>query len=580
MTRRFLALMTMGAAMAVAPACGLPLDILADEIANVCDSDDACGANGRCIDGTCVATDADLTGLLLTITVPDGSRQASGTTSVVFPDAPLSGQRGDGFYIHEHTLQISSLSSVSVRLALGDPPAACAPLLHADGTYPIEVQLTQKIRDASGTLIDGVPLPTYQTTSDATVFDTNEASSKVPIGTYDIYVVPRADPAHPDCRLPPTFLSNQDLLDGAVTFDVAAGLPALLPITISNMDVTGWTLDMVENGNGRVISTKLSLEGQGEFMLEHWPQVLDSTDPVVRLVPPEGVTHLPTILAKLEALDIFGTGQNTIDLLELSTAQAVTLTGNLVSEDAYDALPGQLIFQSTQLIGGKLGDIAIFRNTVDTEADGSFSTSVLWGSYDVIALPNSDSYAVTLNEVEVSSMDEGGKTVFAKPKRRLEGKAVTPTLQPAYNVQVSLSPTTGASTSFLTSKLATTMQGSPGATVTDSAGEFSLFVDPGGVFNLLLRPEADSNLPWALMSNLSVSTSNEQIDQVKIQISNPVVMTGSVRGADDSIPHAIVRAYIQPESTGPVVQIGETTADHRGAYELRLPATIASYNPL
>ena len=93
-------------------------------------------------------------------------------------------------------------------------------------------------------------------------------------------------------------------------------------------------------------------------------------------------------------------------------------------------------------------------------------------------------------------------------------------------------------------------------TVTDSAGEFSLFVDPGGEFNLLLRPEADSNLPWALMSNLSVSTSTERVDQVNIQISNPVVMTGFVRGADDSIPQAIVRAYIRPESTGPVVQIG------------------------
>ncbi len=564
----------------LAAACGLPLNLPDDEIANVCESDDACGANGRCINGTCVATQADLSGLLITITVPDGARVASGTTSVVFPDVALSGQRADGFYHHDHTLQTSPLTSVAVRLALSDPPAACAPLLHADGTYPIEVQLTQKIRDASGALVDGVPLPTYQATSDASVFMTNEASSKVPAGTYDIYVLPLGDPAHPDCRLPPTFLSNQDLPEGAVTVDVAAGLPALLPITVANMDVTGWTLDMVENGNGRVISTKLVLDGQGEVMLEHWPQVLDSTDPVVRLVPPEGASHLPTILAKLEALDIFGTGQNTIDLIDLASAQPVTLTGNLVSEDTSVALPGQLILQSTQLIGGKLGDIAVYRNTIDTAADGSFSTSVLWGSYDVIALPNSDGYAATLDELEVSSMDEGGKTVFAKPKSRLEGKAVTPTLQPAFNVQVSLSPTTGASASFLTSKLTTTLQGSPGATVTDSAGAFSLFVDPGGAFNLLLRPDAASNLPWALMSNLSVSTSTQQIDQVNIQISNPVVMRGYVGGADAFIPQAIVRAYIRPEATGPVVQIGETTADAHGAYELRLPATIAPYNPL
>jgi hypothetical protein len=304
---------------------------------------------------------------------------------------------------------------------------------------------------------------------------------------------------------------------------------------------------------------------------------------------------VPTILAKVNPLiSLLDEDNKRIELsaLDLSAlaemgAGPIALNGTVFSQIGNDPVPSELVIQSLQLVNGGLDGISTFRTTLETDADGTFGTlgniHLIPGSYAVIASPNgAQSYAVTRNEIILTPSDMGGKSVFVKAKRDLLGTALTPLDNPAYQVQIALSPATSSKTSFISSLLDTSAQPAAASAFTDDAGRFQMAVDPG-VYNLTVQPVASSDLPWAVLSRLSISdVDNQPLPALTVALSNPVVFRGTVRAPSDvAIGNAKIRAFVRPQALDemdnpPVIQIGETTADADGRYELRLPASVVA----
>jgi len=593
----------MMASSAYLGGCGLPLTDAQTKIDNRCDRDDQCGDIGKCINQKCVSTSADLPNLLIQIDVPDGASYGEGTTQVVYPSndrVPLSGQLSNGYFL-PYDLHTSALTEVTARMILEPVPTACATAVsESDGTFPIQLQLHPTVQPDQ-LVLAGIPLPTYAVSSDIHE-DSNQVVLNVPTGLYDIYITPSIslnpdetedDPLQ-DCKVPPVFLPGQDIEQGQFVVELSATAPTTIIAKIDGYELTGWSMQFVDNSGGRVISTSAEQDPAasepGTFRIEHWPQVLesDNIDPVLRLSPPTTEdNHLPTLLAKINPL-LLGedpmTGDillSSLDLSPLAAIEPITVTGNVAAEDTSEAIPSKLVFQSLDLLDGD--GVETFRSNVETQADGTFSIPLLPGKYAVIASPNgAQGYAMTRSEIELSTQDEGGKTLFVKLKRNLLGAAVTPLAGDAFDVQVLLAPALRPKGSFISSLLDSSAQPAATSTFTNQTGTFDLSVDPGE-FDVTLQPDPSSQLPWAVVARLAISDiDNSPIPELSIALSNPVILSGKVRSPNDApIPGAHIRAFIQPQKANeddnpPVIQIGETTSDGAGSYELRLPASIGS----
>lgn len=418
----------------------------------------------------------------------------------------------------------------------------------------------------------------------------DNATLFVPAGTYDIYVRPVADSP---CAVPPTVLQDRVIESGQLDVGIEGGIPESVTGLVQGYDpikLQDWTIDIVENRRGKRISTQHTFLGDdGVFTLDFWPQLMneETLDAVVRLVPKDGDSQLgaPTIFYKLEALDIFGTGEVVLDLSELAGAAPVAVDGKVTSPNG-DLLPSQLVIRSSELLGGQLSGTASFKTSVETDADGKFELSLLPGKYDVIALPANDAYATTIDELTIlSGEDQGGKTIEVQFKKTLVGSASTAGGQQAFGVPVTFTPTSPEASTYLKSELATVGSVSTNASaVTDGDGAFDVALDPGD-YNLSLQPAPTSFLPWAVLSRLNVpAVESQSIPSLDVTMSSPVVMSGTVVDPEGSpIADARIRVWLAPADPDPddetqpsVLQIAETVSDGSGRYTLLLPASITA----
>lgn len=575
--------------------CGLPLNDKGAELSNSCESDADCGKNAVCYDDQsgddahCVSTKADLSGAIIQVDVPGGASYGQGTSHLLAPDLSLSGTQSGGYVINDYALEPPVLSEVTVGFVVN-----LAAFPDCEGEK-MEVQL------APVGAPSGISLTSYKTGAedaapkmqsidgdDRLMMD--NATLFVPAGTYDIYVRPVADS---ECTVPPTVLQDQVIASGQLEVGIEGGIPESVTGIVQGYDpgkLQDWTIDIVENRRGKRISTQHTFLGEdGSFTLQFWPQLMnaEALDAVVRLVPKEGDAQLgtPTIFYKLEALDIFGTGQVVLDLSELADAVPVAVDGKVASPDG-NLLPSQLVIRSSELLGGQLSGTASFKTSVETDGDGKFELALLPGKYDVIALPANDAYATTVDALTIlSGEDQGGKTIEVQFKQALAGSATTATGQAAFDVPVSFTPTSPTASTFLKSELETAGSVSTSAAaVTNADGSFEVALDPGD-YNLSLQPPPTSFLPWAVLSRLKVAAvETPSTSNLGVTISHPVVMNGTVVDPQGSpIPDARIRVWLAPADPDPddetqpgVLQIAETVSDGAGRYTLLLPASITA----
>ncbi len=577
--------------------CGLTLSERVVEIANRCTTDTDCGASGRCIEDTCVATSADLGDLVVEVEVPAGAAYAPNTTHVLSPrdeDLVLTGDSA-GFY-EFHDLILTELVEVVTTLEVQNLSADCGGLADAEGHVPIRVELSP-VEGVFGPIPPGVSTRIYDAATQPELL-TNEVSMSVPAGSYDVYITPLVpDPPaeQPDpyagCVLPPRLLRSRNVNDGRIA-DVVVFDPDKRGVSgsVEGINVNDWTVSLIDNKKGRLMSdiVPLTLAQQASnFTLAYWSENdSEGLDTVLRLSPPAGpaaTLGAPIFYWKLSGLP--GLSAN-VSIAQLGDVSPIAVSGTVIDADSDVSVPSILTIHSNELFLG-FGENVIYRRTIETDAEGGFGgISLLPGQYTVIIQPVSgDDLAVTQDTLLLNKGNQGGVTLTVKRKRTLDGRARTAQGTNASNINAVLEPTIPAAATYLQNvKQIIPVPPSSASTITDSAGAFSLPVDPGR-FNLSLRPAQTTNLPWTVVSSYHIDDTDEPIDDISLEIPNPVILFGQVIGNSRSIGNARIRAWLRPRvamdtmgstSEPPWVQVAETTSLDNGSFRLLLPGSLAT----
>lgn len=582
---------------AVASGCGVPLKESDEPLVNSCSTDEDCGPEGVCRESMCVATRASLSGLLLQLDLPPQSPYGAGSSSLIVPadDGVLLEGKNEGGFRVGYDLAVPELVRISnVRLEVSPAPPGC--VAAGDGSVPVSVQL-----HPAGQPV-GLPLTVY--TSRSTLVDDDEGeryrcSLEVPAGTYDIYVTvdrnenDETDP-NQDCALPPVLLTDHQLDSANVAIDVSVTSPTVLTGSVSGLNeklhLTDWTLELVENKNGRPISTpwvferRAGIEPPGEFTVSYWPELADEA--VIRLSPPGGAAAMPTVLWLLDAVDLDGDQHVGLDLTALATATPVDIEGSVLDDASGSGVGATVTIQSRELLGGEFGANAAYRTTADAGSAGRFDVSLLPGTYKVIAQPGgAPDRAVTEASWKINQNDlGGGKTILLQPKTALVGAVQTAGGAPAFDVPASLQPSATPPLPYLDDVLSTYDVLPTNATaLTDGGGGFSIPVDPGA-FDLSIRPPEGSGLPWLVRARVTIQSTDEPTtaDLGPLTVTNPVVLSGTLHSPQGQpLGGAVIRAWMPmgdddgEQGLSTVIQIAQGLSDPSGRYQLYLPASIS-----
>ncbi|MBI4701474.1 MAG: carboxypeptidase regulatory-like domain-containing protein [Deltaproteobacteria bacterium] len=595
------------AVLLLLPACDIPLQDRAAGLLNACEQSEQCGADGICREGSCVSIKADLAGLIIQVDLPVSAPFGPETSHVVELAArgrSLQGIRPEG-YLDPFDLELAPLVTVAGRLSVSPAPDGCTP--GKGNTLPTAVQMIP----AEATL--GLALTVYSFSPGTATGAGNDYafSLDVPAGNYHIYLVPAPPPTAEEpgaeepakCVLPPVLLSDRSLF-ASQSVNVDVGAPRKLTGTIQAeaRNMADWTLDLVDNRSGLVISTATTFnadQGNDEIVcflddpedpgrcgrpLYVWPEFLGEA--LLRLRPPEAAEAMPTVLWSLAALDLDGDFDVSLDIALLGEAKPLDIEGKVLDEGSGGGAVATVSVQSQQLLGGKFGANAAYKTSVGTDPAGGFRVPLLPGTYKVTAVPSAGSHLALTGQSWIVTAGDlgGGHTIALDPKPHLVGSASTPRAEPAAGVSIYLQPSASAPQSYLEQVLTTTTVLPSSATMlTDAAGAFSLEVDPG-VLDLAAQPSPSSGYPWLVLSRVAVKASADPAttDLGSLALSNPVVLRGTLLSPEGlGLGGALVRAWLPVQSQNEggeptAIQVGETLSDAAGGYILRLPASLCS----
>lgn len=614
-------------------------------VANTCQASSDCGgSNASCENSVCVASSGSIDEVLVEVT-PDSQSEFGGLSFVATLDGVMTADRNRAIDLP------TALSFVpQVRANLADFPNC--PM---DGG---KQQLAARIEYTRVSSVGGVPilgLPKVSIT-----VDVQPAAMSMPVlvnsqpaqgvslfpGTYDIYVTPAVDPAVLDknkgCEIGPLILRGVVAAEGAPSSAPHATIDLPKPVVLDGTvlrgmgsTLVGWTLDIVEPLEGRVISTlgplgATSMNGLTNFQTITYlpPAVAPSADPqgpdtnnpgagspLVRLTPPpEMIASAPTVYWELAAADINGVDANGHEKVSLDMTgvpipdQLVEVTGQVTGQDKKDVgVPSTLRFFSISLEGA-LGITAVFNPSVMTDDQGRYTIKLFPGQYRVVATPDVTTQdalaaasaapdAATPSGASVASpwaITEVAQLAIAKtgnlpqpigltPKIILQGTAKSdPKDAPAMGATFEVVPSILLSkVGVLRSALAQTPSLPPSASVPiidDKNGAFLLPVDPGD-FDLSLRPADTSNFAWWVLPAKKIDAASASSSlMARLMLPVPIEGTITIPSRDDAtvrvvLRSASVRAYAKvPSGTG-VTKVGETRTDDSGHYSLGLPAS-------
>jgi hypothetical protein len=482
---------------------------------------------------------------------------------------------------------------------------------------PLAVTADGAIREtADGTLVSAALIfeptdvtPGYPVASETfytlTKVDDDLDNLHVPIapGTrYDVRIQPLGDFSK---DLPParrTFSSEDERLDHTY--------PALQPVTLrvvapGDLAFESAHVRLVDAASGAVISSTNVSGSDGVVTLRADPDDLARGYEVLL-----GVSRtspwLVTIRADPKRLVAGSNGPPTLTVPALP--EEVLYEGRVAMPDGvFEQLvePTELVFVSSfpvPQLGALSGDRDWCRTlrgddklpafacaaeiSTTTDPDGTFSISLLPGSYSVYARPSGTSPAgqevrtVLLQPVLVQSPGGGapqsGQQIDLLPAVPYAGRVVSPTGRSGPDVTVraeALDPGGDLDNVGLVARYARTIE-----TVTDERGEFSLGIDLG-YYDLSLRPAPETGFAWTYVTNRAITQTEADGAMLgELTLQSPVRYAGTVR--DDrgaTLSGATVDAYAivgAPDGTNRAVQVGSAQTASDGSFELLLPPRV------
>ncbi|HVY47508.1 MAG TPA: Ig-like domain-containing protein, partial [Minicystis sp.] len=357
--------------------------------------------------------------------------------------------------------------------------------------------------------------------------------------------------------------------------------------------LSGWTADVLEPKGGRVLSDEAELSispgpgGQnGMFagLRFNWPD--KSKARILRLTPPSDATApLPTIYWDLAAA--LGASSNWQVQLEIGFDPAAARKVQAVVLDAEGTSPqeGATVEFRARSIDG-ISTFVDFSVKATTDAAGIATVTLPPGSYDVQATPATDGELAIAKAQWTIHADKTcfcGHALALPRKAHLDGSVTVDQGGALAAVPVTAVPSEIA----VASKLAglSTMPyvtPRPESTNTDETGSFSMLVDVDAAFDVSVRPPATTGFPWLVLPQFLVPASG-QVDAsalADLVVPAPAVLRGGITDSSGApIVGATLGAFLPVTSVDGtkdvVVQIGQTTTDASGNYELVLPASIS-----
>jgi len=237
-------------------------------------------------------------------------------------------------------------------------------------------------------------------------------------------------------------------------------------------------------------------------------------------------------------------------------------------------------FSTDEVLDPETGLAGTFETMLTAQEDGSFEASLLPGSYDVLVTPPPDHEVSRYGVLHESSfqimVDETGPDclmgqLFILPERAAVGGVVRTADERLMGDAV----VTAAALNLPLEELPAALYNRTGQTTTDPRGQFNLPLDIG-VYDLFIKPPAESNFPWVVDPGLEVGASEETYSDV-YQVSAPLPVTGTLRDVAGAIPGAEIRAFAvvtDEDGTERNVAVGRTIVDETGEFTLLLPARL------
>lgn len=597
---------------------------------NECGSDDECGV-GTCSSGLCVARRGTIPAVLLEVTP-----SVTGGATAGNPMLHMAGE----LPLHGGALRVA-LDEVNVVAKIKAPRAAgCAPLFlsaaggppipqASDGSIPARVRFTPVER--------ALGLSVVSRTSEV---ETSSAVAGLPAaparydfklalgaGAYDVYVEPspltNAASLASGCAFSPLLMRGLAVASGMpAPMELVLPVPAHLQLKIrvldANVQLVGWTVDLVEPARGQVLSTQARLSlpstsgGLSEYSLalDYLPVAAGqggsvaapssgaAGDELVRLSPPEG-TVAPTFFFERTALELFSKGSGVIDKLP-PVANPVSVEGRVMEAGTGHEHASTVTFVATELAGTPAGVLASFTRRVETRAGGAFQVDLLPGKYTVRTAPEGPTregevpfaLAETVWEIAPSPSLQAGRAIEVSPAIALSGRVVVPTGRAdgarGATVSAEVSPTTTESDVLGRSLDAwPVVPRATSALITKVTGAFLLHAD-AGVFDLSVRPPDGSGFPWYVAPRLNVGPKGAPIrDLSPLQLPLPVryEVRGEVTGSGgDRLTGALLRAYVlldedgtptaEQKSARALLPVAETRFDDTASATLLVPALV------
>lgn len=530
----------------------------------------SCASDADCPAGGCVAQarictreSGRLSTLLFEVTPQASDPVYGGARFLTLMDVSEAAAPGS-------RLELNVRPRVPVTGRVLAPPEQAACLAPARTTLPVQLTFTPREQ------LLGLSLPSYEL---STFFDATPGvrewvfQGSLPPGRYDVYMRPDTAALGSECRAIPQIFRDRavGLEQGAdVRLELQQPPPSALRLTITWSDsLEGWRLDMVHPVTGEVISNRVVLrasdvdEGTGTLVTtlnysRAERDFVEQGEELVRLTPPHDAAG--TVLLQRFGLEIVSPGEGAIgDVSSFGTP--VEFQAWVWKRGASDVpVPGAVSFSAIELDQVEDGVLASFEASTEVDATGQVKLSLLPGRYRVRVIPPGleldglglltgyESTATVWANGTPELERQGGHVIDVPPALALEGRVVSELGgSPLRGVEVRATATPSNRTLCAATDAGTCER--PRApvlqralaqdpfvprtrsTLTGPGGRFTLDgldcgrcePDASARFDVTVRPDISTGLPWLVRSGLDPFADAEALAREDLQVPMPVV---------------------------------------------------------